>query len=93
MGLGDVPVGYSGCYRLSTHCRITYSPFYSTDNVTIFLFMYTLISLSLFYLVFILSTIFLCKLLAIKLIIIKDQIQLNIRSSASMCICQRDPLQ
>ena len=42
---------------------------------------------------FISSTTFLCKSLAIKLILIKDQIQLNIRSSASMCICQRDPLQ
>ena len=96
MGRGGVPVGYPACYRLSTHCRIIYSPFHSIDNVTISLFMYTLINLSLSLssiLFSILSTIFLCKSLAIKLILIKYQIRLNIRSSASMCICQRDPLQ
>ena len=82
MGRGGVPVGYPACYRLSTHCRIIYSPFHSIDNVTISLFMYTLINLSLSLslssiLFSILSTIFLCKSLAIKLIIIKDQVQLK----------------
>ncbi len=57
-GVESGGAGWSACglscllqgaqYLLSTHCRITYSPFHSIDNVTISLFMYTLISLSLF---------------------------------------------